>query len=106
MDIRLTSEEIKELRRIQKKEKFHRQRFIKATVLLMLHRGLPIEEICASLSLDDNTTYRYAEAFRETVSTIHFLENIKDCKEEVRALLTLNFRTVGNTSVYFPKPFR
>ena len=65
MDIRLTSEEIKELRRIQKKEKFHRRRFIKATVLLMLHQGLPIEEICACLSLDGNTIYRYGEAFRE-----------------------------------------
>ena len=49
MEIQLTPREIQELRRIQKKEKFHRRRFIKATVLLMLHQGLPMEEICASL---------------------------------------------------------
>ncbi|GEM_PF-4794831 len=63
LEIRLTPDEIQELRPIQKKEKFRRRRFIKAAVLLILHRGLPIKEICASLSLDDNTIYRYAKAF-------------------------------------------
>jgi len=33
-------------------------------------------------------------------SILHFLENFKEHKEEARRLLTLNFRTVGNTSVY------
>ncbi|RMG76039.1 MAG: helix-turn-helix domain-containing protein [Chloroflexi bacterium] len=65
MDIQLTPGEIQDLRRIQKKGKFHRRRFIKATVLLMLHRGVSIDMICASLSLDEDTVYRYAKTFRE-----------------------------------------
>lgn len=63
--IQLSPEEIKELQRIQKKDRFHRRRFIKATVLLMLHQELPFEVIQMSLTLDDNTIRRYAKAFRE-----------------------------------------
>lgn len=65
VNIQLTKEEIKELQRVQKKDRFHRRRFIKATVLLMLHQDLPMNVICMSLTLDENTIYRYAKAFRE-----------------------------------------
>ncbi|MCB9082539.1 MAG: hypothetical protein H6555_12605 [Lewinellaceae bacterium] len=54
MELHLSTEEVKELQRIQKKDRFHRRRFIKATVLLMLHRGLSMEDIQMSLTLDDN----------------------------------------------------
>lgn len=37
--------------------------------------------------------------FRDGI--VRFLQNIKEHKEELRQLLTLNFRTVGNTSIYF-----
>jgi transposase len=63
--IHLSTEEIKELRRIQKKDRFHRRRFIKATVLLMLHRGLSMEDIQMSLTLDDNTIRRYVRGYQE-----------------------------------------
>ena len=65
MTIALSPEEIKELQRIQKKDRFHRRRFIKATVLLMLYRGLSVEDIQLSLTLDDNTIRRYVRAFQE-----------------------------------------
>jgi|APTNR8051073442_1049403.scaffolds.fasta_scaffold00664_7 transposase len=65
MKLQLSTEEIKELQRIQKKDRFHRRRFIKATVLLMLHRGLSMEDIQMSLTLDDNTIKRYVKAFQE-----------------------------------------
>ena len=65
MKLQLSTEEIKELQRIQKKDRFHRRRFIKATVLLMLHRGLSMEDIQMSLTLDDNTINRYVKAFQE-----------------------------------------
>ena len=65
MKLQLSTEEIKELQRIQKKDRFHRRRFIKATVLLMLHRGLSMEDIQMSLTLDDNTIGRYVKAFQE-----------------------------------------
>lgn len=64
MNIQLSTEEIRELQRIQKKDRFHRRRFIKAAVLLMLHRGLSMEDIQMSLTLDDNTIRRYVKAFR------------------------------------------
>jgi transposase len=63
--IQLSTEEIKELQRIQKKDRFHRRRFIKATVLLMLHQGLSMEAIQMSLTLDDNTIGRYVKAFQQ-----------------------------------------
>lgn len=75
MDIRLTPAEIQELRRIQKKEKFHLGRFIKATVLLMLHQGVSIDVICASLSLDDNTIYRHVKVFREKGLGVYLKDN-------------------------------
>ncbi len=80
MNIQLTSKEVQELRRIQKKEKFQRRRFIKATVLLMLHKQFPIEDICDSLSLDDNTIYRYAEAFREKGLEGYLTDNYVGCQ--------------------------
>ncbi len=65
MTIQLSTEEIKELQRIQKKDRFHRRRFIKSAVLLMLHQGLSMEAIQMSLTLDDNTIRRYVKAFQE-----------------------------------------
>jgi len=51
MSLDLSQAEIKELLRIQEKDRFHRRRFIKATVLQMLHRDLSSEDIQVSLSL-------------------------------------------------------
>lgn len=65
MQIELTSKELAHLRTIQKRERFHRRRFVKATVLLMLHRGLSFEDIELSLSIDDNTIRRYTGGFIE-----------------------------------------
>lgn len=65
MDIQLNQDELKELKRIQQKDRFHRRRFIKATVLLMLHRKLSLEDIQASLNIDDNTIRRYVKGYRE-----------------------------------------
>ncbi len=65
MNLQLTIEEIQELRRIQQKDRFHRRRFIKATVLLMLHHKFTISEIEVCLGLDDNTIRRYVRSFKE-----------------------------------------
>lgn len=64
MNLELSTEDIKELRRIQKKDRFHRRRFVKATVLLMLNRGLSYEDIKESLSLDESTISRYVKGFK------------------------------------------
>ncbi len=42
--------------------------------------------------------YETYDKFRQGI--IQFLDNVKNYKEEIRSLLTLNFRTVGGTSVY------
>lgn len=63
MALNLTAEELSALRTIQKKERFRRRRFVKATVILMLHRGLSVEDIQLSLSIDDNTINRYLKGF-------------------------------------------
>lgn len=65
VELQLTSEQVRELRLIQKRERFRRRRFVKATVLLMLNRGLSFEDIELSLSLDDNTIRRYLLGFLE-----------------------------------------
>jgi len=65
VELQLTSEQVTELRLIQKRERFRRRRFVKATVLLMLNRGLSIEDIELCLSLDDNTIRRYLPGFLE-----------------------------------------
>ena len=62
---KLSIEEVEQLRRIQKEDRFHRRRFIKATVLLMLHYGLTIGQIEMSLGIDENTIFRYAKAYKE-----------------------------------------
>jgi len=85
MNIKLTEREIAELRRIQKKENFHRRRFVKATVLLMLHNGLTLEEICHSLSLDDNTIYRYVKSFQEKGLEDYMKDNYVGCQGKLTA---------------------
>lgn len=50
------------------------------------------KEVINSMDYDTYSKFRN--------SIIHFLKNIKDYKEEVRSLLTLNFRTVENTSFH------
>ena len=64
MELQLSNDDIKELRRIQKKDRFHRRRFVKATVLLMINRGLSYEDIKDSLSLNESTISRYVKGFR------------------------------------------
>lgn len=63
MELQLTSDQVSELRLIQKRERFRRRRFVKATVLMMLHRGLTFEDIEVSLGLDDSTIRRYLLGF-------------------------------------------
>ncbi|MEM7572751.1 MAG: winged helix-turn-helix domain-containing protein [Bacteroidota bacterium] len=63
MALDLTAEQLAILRTIQKKERFRRRRFIKATVILMLHRDLSLADIQLSLSIDDNTIRRYLQGF-------------------------------------------
>ena len=65
MDLQLSQEEIKELRRIQQKDRLHRRRFVKATVLIMLHRQLSIEDFEASQGIDDNLIRRYVKGYWE-----------------------------------------
>ncbi|MEL6140127.1 MAG: winged helix-turn-helix domain-containing protein, partial [Bacteroidota bacterium] len=63
VSLKLSPEEVGTLQRIQKKDRYNRRRFVKATVLLMLHRGLSFEDIQLSLTLDDNTIRRYIQAY-------------------------------------------
>lgn len=65
MKLQLSTEDIKELRRIQQKDRFHRRRFVKATVLLMLNRGLSYEDVKDSLSLDESTISRYVKGYQK-----------------------------------------
>jgi len=65
MEFLLADDELKELRRIQRKFTTHRSRYIKATVLIMLHRKFSVSEIQDLLGIDDNSVYRYAKAFRQ-----------------------------------------
>lgn len=72
VDLKLSQEQVLLLRQIQKKERFNRRRFVKATVLLMIHRGLSVQDIQLSLSLDDNTIRRYVAAFNDRGLTAYF----------------------------------
>lgn len=46
----------------------------------------------------NSTYYDTYSKFKSAI--VHFLNNIKDYKADLRTLLTLNFRTVGGTSIY------
>ena len=72
VDLKLSQEQVLLLRQIQKKERFNRRRFLKATVLLMIHRGLSVQDIQLSLSLDDNTIRRYVTTFNDWGLTNYF----------------------------------
>ncbi|MBB4080406.1 transposase [Lewinella aquimaris] len=75
MELEVSQEQLLLLRQIQKRERFNRRRFVKATVLLMIHRGLSMEDIQLSLSLDDNTIRRYATGFKDRGLTAYFDDN-------------------------------
>ncbi|MFK7924346.1 MAG: hypothetical protein AB8H47_20480, partial [Bacteroidia bacterium] len=64
MYFELNNSELGSLRKIQKESRFQRRRYIKATVLIMLHGKLSPVDISTYLGIDDNTVYRYADAYR------------------------------------------
>ena len=47
-----------------------------------------------------NSTYYEKHAEFRAAAIVTLLEEIKQYEEELRSLLTLNFRTVGGTSVH------
>ncbi len=65
MRVELTPDQLARLRFIQKNERYHRSRFIKATVLVMLHNGVTLEDVSLVLGLNERTVYRYVRAFKE-----------------------------------------
>ncbi len=65
MKVELTPDQLERLRFIQKNEDYHRSRFIKATVLVMLHNGATPEDVSFILGLNERTVYRYVKAFKE-----------------------------------------
>ena len=60
--INLDEATLKRLRSLQRTNK-DRRVFIKVTVLLMLHMQFSAQDISASLGIDDDTVYRYRQAF-------------------------------------------
>lgn len=65
MDLNLSHEEFKELRKIQKKPDLHPRRYKKVTVLIMLHQKHSVVVIEAALGLDDNTIRRYVRGYQK-----------------------------------------
>lgn len=64
MKFKLSAEEFKELRKIQKKPSLHPRRYKKVTVLIMLHQQHSVSVIEAALGLDDNTIRRYVKGYQ------------------------------------------
>jgi transposase-like protein len=81
MECLLADDELKELQRIQRKFTTHRSRYIKATVLIMLHRKFSVSEIEDLLGIDDNSVYRYAKAFRQVGLEEYLNDHFKPCSE-------------------------
>lgn len=77
MDFQLSESELQELRRIQKKYSTHRQRYIKATVLIMLHRAYSVAAIEDCLGIDDNTVYRFSKSYKEVGMKKYMDDNFK-----------------------------
>lgn len=65
MKLELTNAEVQELRKIQKGNRFHVRRYVKATVLLMVHLEFTYRQIQESLGIDDNTIRRYIKGFEQ-----------------------------------------
>lgn len=98
MEFTLSESELKELREIQKKFGTHRRRYIKATVLIMLHRKVRVWEIGDFLGIDDNTVYRYAESYRKvglpTYMEDHFHPYEGKLSEEQEKALEAHLRQI------------
>ena len=73
----MSESELQELRRIQKKYSTHRQRYIKATVLIMLHRAYSVAAIEDCLGIDDNTVYRFSKSYKEVGMKKYMDDNFK-----------------------------
>jgi transposase len=96
---------IKELRRLQRSSK-DRRVYIKATVILMLHKQFSAQDIADSLGIDDETVHRYRRAFQALglqsyldAGFVPYTGKLSDEQEaqlcaEVRANLYLDSREV------------
>lgn len=71
--IQLGEATVKRLRMLQRTVK-DRRVYIKATVLLMLHKQFSYQDIEDSLGIDDSTVYRYSEAY-ESLGLDGYLSN-------------------------------
>jgi transposase len=65
VEYKLSTEDYKRLKALQRNTKLSRRRYRKVTVLVMLHQGHTIEVIEAALGLDDNTIRRYWDGYQE-----------------------------------------
>lgn len=96
MEFLLSEDELKELRKIQKKFTTQRSRYIKATVLIMLHRQVSIPTIEDFLGIDDNSIYRYVKAYRQLGLEDYMKDNYKPysgkLSEEQEKLLDAHLR--------------
>jgi transposase len=71
--MKLSEEEYKLLREIQKNEK-HNKNYVKVTVLLMLHLGNSLENISISLGISTQTVKLYSKTYQEK-GLDYYLEN-------------------------------
>ena len=74
MSFQLTQEEYKLLRIQQNVSGLTKRRYRKVTVLIMRHQGHSAAANEAALGLDDNTIYRYEEAYRK-LGLLRFLDD-------------------------------
>lgn len=65
MEYKLSPEDYKQLKALQRNTKLSRRRYRKVTVLVMLHQGFSVEMVEGALGLDDNTIRRYWEGYEE-----------------------------------------
>ena len=75
MDFKLSESELKELQHYQRQHRMLYRRYVKATVLIMLHHKVAVTEICQFLGIDDNTVYRYAKSYKEVGLRKYFKDN-------------------------------
>jgi transposase len=72
--IELDNETRFELRQMQRREK-DKRRLIKITVILMLDRGISVEDITYTFGIDASTIYRYAEKYRSSKRIEEYLRD-------------------------------
>lgn len=99
MELHLTDEDRKELKRYQRNVA-ERSSYVKVTTILMIDKGLDFVEIADYLGIDSTTIYRYLQSYKQDGLRKYLSTNYKGYWGQLSSYQLSELRKELNTNLY------